>query len=63
MNLRNLGKILRKQFSSATPLKQLNRILFNFVVIKDIMCRCAYLQQILIQFFFRGAPFEFRKLI
>ena len=29
-------------FVSATPLKLLNRIFRNFVVIKDIMYRCAY---------------------
>ena len=28
---------------STTPLKPLNRISWNFVVMKDIMCRCAYL--------------------
>ena len=37
---------------SATPLKPLNRILWKFVVMKDIMCRRAYPQEILIQFFF-----------
>ena len=37
---------------SATPLKPLNRISINFVVMKDIMCRCTYPQEILIQFFF-----------
>ena len=37
---------------SATPLKPLNRISWNFVVMKDIMCRCAYPQEILIQYFF-----------
>ena len=40
------------QFVSATPLKWLNRISWNFVVMKDIMCRCAYPQEILIPFFF-----------
>ena len=30
----------------------LNRILGNFVIIKEIMCKCAYFQAILIQFFF-----------
>ena len=39
-------------FVSATPLKRLNRISWKFVVIKDIMCRCGYLQEILIQFLF-----------
>ena len=39
---------------SATPLKLLNRISWNFVVIKNIMCRCAYPQEILIQFLFSG---------
>ena len=45
-------KILLKQFVSATPLKQLNRISWNFVVMKDIPRRCAYPQEIMIQFFF-----------
>ena len=44
-------KILLKQFVSATPLKPLNRISWNFVVMKDIMCRSAYPQEILIQLF------------
>ena len=50
-------KILLKQLVSATPLKPLNRISWNFVVMKDIMCtgRCAYPKDILIQFFFLGA--------
>ena len=39
---------------SATPLKPLNRNLWNFVVTKDILCRCAYSQEILNQFFFLG---------
>ena len=46
--------ILLKQFVSATTLKPLNRITWNFVVVKDIPCRCAYLQEILFQFFFLG---------
>ena len=33
---------------STTPLKLLNRISWNFVVMKDIMCRCAYPQEMLI---------------
>ena len=37
---------------SATPLKPLNRISWNCVDMKDIMCNCAYAQNILIQFFF-----------
>ena len=47
-------KILLKQFVSAIlrPLKTLNRISWTFVVVKDIPCRCAYPQEILIQFFF-----------
>ena len=51
-------KILLKQFVSATPLKPLNRISRNIEVMKDLMCRCAYPQEILIQFFFswRNAP-------
>ena len=41
-------KILLKQLVSATPLKPLNRISWNFVVMKDIMCRYAFLQEMLI---------------
>ena len=41
-------KILLKQLVSATPLKLLNRIAWNFVVMKDIMCRYAFLQEMLI---------------
>ena len=37
---------------SPTPLKPLNKISWNLVAMKDIMCRCAYPQEILIQFFF-----------
>ena len=44
-------KILLKQVVRATPLKLLNRISWNVVVMKDIMCGCAYPQEILIQFF------------
>ena len=48
---------------NATPLKPLNRISWNFVVMKDIICRCAYPQEILIPFFFRSyALFELRDL-
>ena len=36
---------------SAPPLKLLNRISLNFVVMKDLMCRCAYPQEIFINFF------------
>ena len=32
----------------ATPLKPLNRISWNFVVMMDLMCRCAYPKEILI---------------
>ena len=41
----------------AIPLKPLNRIVLNFVVMKDIMCNCPYPQEILIQFFFGVTPF------
>ena len=48
---------------SATPLKPLKRISGNFVVVKDISCRCAYPQGILINFFPRiYALFELRNL-
>ena len=49
-------KILLKQFVSATPLKLLNRIFWNFVVMKDIMCSYAFLQEMLIWSFY--APLE-----
>ena len=41
-------KILLKQLISTTPLKQLTRIAWNFEVMKDIMCRYAFLQEMLI---------------
>ena len=41
-------KILLKQLVSTTPLKPLNRIAWIFVVMKDIMCRYAFLQEMLI---------------
>ena len=49
---------------SATPLKQLNRIPCIFVVMKNILCRCAYPQEILIHFFFSKsyALFELKNL-
>ena len=50
-------------FVSATPLKPLNRMSWNFVVIKNILHRCANLQQFLIQFFSGNyAAFELRKI-
>ena len=43
---------------SATPLKPLDRITWNCIDMKDVMCRCAYLQDILIQVFCLGVtPF------
>ena len=48
---------------STTPLNLLDRISWNFVVMKDILCRRAYSQEILIQFFFWNyAPIELRNL-
>ena len=48
---------------SATPLKPLDRISWNFLVMKDIMCRCAHSQEILIPPFSRSyALFELRNL-
>ena len=48
--LRNLAKMKDTPvfLVSATPLKPLNRISWNFVVMKDIMCRYAFLQEMLI---------------
>ena len=44
-------------------LKPLNRISWKFVVIKDIMCRCAYSQEIFIQFFFLDWVMPFLNFI
>ena len=58
----SLNSCYSKQLVSATPLKPLNRIAWNFVVMKDIMCRYAYAQEILIQFFLSELrPFELRN--
>ena len=48
--LRNLAKMKDTTvfLVSATPLKPLNRIAWNFVVMKDIMWRYAFLQEMLI---------------
>ena len=52
-----------KVFVSTTPLKPLNRISWNFVVMKDLQCRCAYIQEIWLNFFSRSyALFELRTL-
>ena len=40
-----------KKSVSATPITLLNRIWWNFVVMKNMMCKCAYMQTILVQFF------------
>ena len=60
--LRNLAnwKILLNQFVSATPLKPLHRISWKFVVIKDIVCTYAFLQEMLI-WSFEGALYILRK--
>ena len=49
-------KILLKQFVSATSLKPLNRISWNFVVMKDLMCRCAYPGEFWFFFFLGVTP-------
>lgn len=48
----------------ATNLKILNRILWSFVVINDLQCRCSYSQEILITwgFFFGGGLCLFRNI-
>ena len=46
--IRRKWKILLKQLVSTTPLEPLNRIAWNLVVMKDMMCRCAFLQEMLI---------------
>ena len=56
-------KILLKTVPQRTPLKLLNGISWNFVVMKDIMCRCVYLQEIFIPFVSKNyALFELRNL-
>ena len=52
-------KILLKQLVSTTPLNPLNRIAWNFVVMKDIMCRYAFLQEMLIWSFWRAIYIPF----
>ena len=50
------------QFVSATPLKLLNRILWNLVDSKDTICSCAYYQEILISWIlWELCPFELRN--
>ena len=55
---RNLTKI--EYTVSATPLKPLNRISWNFVVMKDTLCRWAYSQDIniLLKRFVIAAPLK-----
>ena len=54
-------KTLLKQLVSTTPLKPLNRIAWNFVVMRDKMCRYAFLQEMLIWSFWGAIyiPFFF----
>ena len=52
-------KILLKQLVSTTPLKPLNRIAWNFVVMKDIICRYAFLQEMLIWSFWGAINIPF----
>jgi hypothetical protein len=50
------------QFVSATPLKLLNRISWNFVGSKDTICSCAYYQEILIAWILWELwPFELKN--
>ena len=50
-------------FVSTIPLKPFSRIWWNFVVVKDILGRWAYLQEILINFVSGNyPPFELRNL-
>ena len=55
-------KILLKQLISTTPLKPLNKIAWNFVVMKNIMCRSAFLLEMLIWSFWEAIyiPFSVR---
>ena len=50
-------------YVSATPLKPLNRISWNFKVMQNILCRCAYLWKFWLIFFSGNyAPFELKNL-
>ena len=51
------------QFVSATPLKPLNRISWNFVVMKEIMCRYTFLQEMLIWSFWGAIYIPFFVLL
>ena len=55
-------KILLKRFVSSTPLKPLNRIAWNFVVMKDLMCRYALLQEMQVWPFLRSNLYPFWTL-
>ena len=59
--LRNLAKMKDTTvfLVSAIPLKPLNRIGWNFVVMKDIMCRYAFLQEMLIWSFWGAINIPF----
>ena len=50
------------KFVSATPLKLLIRFLWNFIHWWDIICTCAYYQEILIpSFLWELCPFKLKK--
>ena len=60
--LRNFPNILLKQLVSTTPLKLLNRISWNLVGSKCIICSCAYYQVNLIAWIlWELCPFERRN--
>ena len=56
-------RILLKQIVSPTPLKPLNKIYWNYVVMKDILCTCSYLLDILIWLFLRTYRSKGQKYI
>ena len=50
-----LGKFVKMKYTTETvSLKPLHRISWTFVVMKYMICRCAFSQICLIQFFFLG---------
>ena len=55
-------KYYSKQFVSRTPLKPLNRISWNFVVMKDIISRYAFLSEMLIWSYLRSNLYPFWTL-
>jgi hypothetical protein len=62
LNLKFFRNILLKQLVRATPLKLLNRISWNLVGSKEVICGCAYYQEIMISWIlWELCPFELKN--